>query len=48
MDDGHTQRLEKRLEQLENRVALQERNLDLMAAGQRRSSLRSLWRRPPM
>ena len=48
MDDEHTQRLEKRLEQLENRVALLERNLDLIAAGQRRSSLRSLWRRPPM
>src|SRR3954467_4567606 len=37
-----------RLEQLENRVALLERNQDLIAAGQRRSSLRSLWRRPPM
>src|SRR4029079_13320154 len=31
-----------------NRVALLERNQDLIAAGQRRSSLRSLWRRPPM
>ena len=40
--------LKQRLEQLENRVALLERNLDLIAAGQRRSSLRSLWRRPPM
>jgi glycosyltransferase involved in cell wall biosynthesis len=38
----------QRLEQLENRVALLERNLDLVAAGQRRTSLRSLWRRPPM
>jgi len=38
----------QRLEQLENRVALLERNLDLIAAGQRRTSLRSLWRRPPM
>ena len=38
----------QRLEQLENRVALLERNLDLVTAGQRRSSLRSLWRRPPM
>jgi hypothetical protein len=38
----------QRLEQLENRVALLERNQDLIAAGQRRSSLRSLWRRPPM
>ena len=38
----------QRLEQLENRVALLERNLDLVSAGQRRSSLRSLWRRPPL
>lgn len=38
----------QRVEQLENRVALLERNLDLIAAGQRRTSLRSLWRRPPM
>jgi glycosyltransferase involved in cell wall biosynthesis len=38
----------QRLEQLENRVSLLERNLDLIASGQRRSSLRSLWRRPPM
>ncbi|MGY3405210.1 hypothetical protein ACVWZV_001323 [Bradyrhizobium sp. GM5.1] len=38
----------QRLEQLESRVALLERNQDLIAAGQRRSSLRSLWRRPPM
>ncbi|MBR0744157.1 glycosyltransferase [Bradyrhizobium japonicum] len=48
MDDEFRQRLEQRLEQLENRVALVERNQDLIAAGQRRSSLRSLWRRPPM
>lgn len=48
MDDEFRQRLEQRLEQLENRVALLERNQDLIAAGQRRSSLRSLWRRPPM
>ena len=44
MDDEFTQRLE----QLENRVALLERNQDLIAAGQRRSSLRSFWRRPPI
>ena len=44
MDEEYSQRLE----QLENRVALLERNQDLIAAGQRRSSLRSLWRRPPM
>ncbi|QDP23320.1 glycosyltransferase family 2 protein [Bradyrhizobium cosmicum] len=44
MDDKYRQRLE----QLENRVALLERNLDLVSAGQRRSSLRSLWRRPPL
>jgi hypothetical protein len=48
MDEEFRQRLEQRLEQLENRVALLERNLDLVAAGQRRSSLRSLWRRPPI
>ncbi|MBR0812405.1 glycosyltransferase [Bradyrhizobium diazoefficiens] len=48
MDDEFRQRLEQRLEQLENRVALLERKQDLIAAGQRRSSLRSLWRRPPM
>jgi hypothetical protein len=48
MDEEFRQRLEQRLEQLENCVALLERNLDLIAAGQRRSSLRSLWRRPPM
>lgn len=48
MDEEFRQRLDQRLEQLENRVALLERNLDLIAAGQRRSSLRSLWRRPPM
>ncbi|MFT4121553.1 glycosyltransferase family 2 protein [Bradyrhizobium sp.] len=48
MDEDLRQRLEKRLEQLENRVALLERNQNLIAAGQRRTSLRSLWRRPPM
>ncbi len=48
MDDEFRQRLEQRLERFENRVALLERNLDLVAAGQRRSSLRGLWRRPPM
>lgn len=48
MDNEFRQRLELRLGQLENRVTLLERNLDLIAAGQRRSSLRSLWRRPPM
>ncbi|QPF91610.1 glycosyltransferase family 2 protein [Bradyrhizobium commune] len=48
MDKELRQRLDQRLEQLENRVALLERNLDLVAAGQRRTSLRSLWRRPPM
>ena len=34
MDEEFRQRLEQRLEQLENRVALSERNLDLIAAGQ--------------
>lgn len=48
MDDEFRQRLEQRLEQLENRIALLGRNLELIAAGQRRSSLRSLWRRPPI
>jgi len=48
MDEEFRQRLEQRLEQIENRIALLERNLDLIAAGQRRTSLRSLWRRPPM
>lgn len=48
MDEELRQRLEQRLEQLENRIALLERNLDLITAGQRRTSLRSLWRRPPM
>ncbi|WP_298876016.1 glycosyltransferase [uncultured Bradyrhizobium sp.] len=48
MDEQFRQRLEDRLEQLENRVALLERNLALVAAGQRRASLRGLWRRPPM
>lgn len=48
MDDEFRQRLDQRLEQLENHVALLERNQYLIAAGQRRSSLRSLWRRPPM
>ncbi|WP_234682254.1 glycosyltransferase family 2 protein [Bradyrhizobium monzae] len=38
----------QRLEHLENRVALLERNQHLIAAGQRRASLRSFWRRPPM
>src|SRR3954468_22030235 len=45
---GMDEEFRHRLEQLENRVALLERNQDLIAAGQRRSSLRSLWRRPPM
>src|SRR3982751_4974215 len=44
---GMDEEFRHRLEQLENRVALLERNQDLIAAGQRRSSLRSLWRRPP-
>ncbi|WP_314955211.1 glycosyltransferase family 2 protein [Bradyrhizobium cosmicum] len=44
MDDE----FKRRIEQLENRVALLERNLELIAAGQRRTSLRSLWRRPPI
>lgn len=48
MDDEFRHRLEQRLEQLENRVALLERNQELIAAGQRRSSLRGLWRRPPI
>jgi glycosyltransferase involved in cell wall biosynthesis len=48
MDEEFKPRLEQRLEQLENRVALLERNLDLVAAGQRRTSLRGLWRRPPI
>lgn len=48
MGEEFRPRLDPRLEQLENRVALLERNLDLIASGQRRSSLRSLWRRPPM
>lgn len=48
MDDDFREALEQRLNQLENRMALMERNLDLMAAGQRRSSLRGLWRRPPL
>lgn len=48
MDDEFRHRLEQRLEQFENRVALLERNQELIAAGQRRSSLRSLWRRPPI
>jgi glycosyltransferase involved in cell wall biosynthesis len=48
MDEEFRQRLEQRLEQLENRVVLLGRNLDLVTSGQRRSSLRSLWRRPPM
>ena len=48
MDDEFKQGISKQLEQLENRVALLERNQNLMAAGQRRTSFRSLWRRPPM
>ncbi|KRQ14815.1 glycosyltransferase family 2 protein [Bradyrhizobium sp. DASA03076] len=48
MDEDFRQGLEYRLEQLENRVALLERNLNLVAAGQRRASFRGLWRRPPM
>jgi glycosyltransferase involved in cell wall biosynthesis len=48
MDEEFKQNLLQRLEQLENRVALLERNQHLIAAGQRRTSLRSLWRRPPM
>ncbi|MBR0966465.1 glycosyltransferase [Bradyrhizobium diazoefficiens] len=48
MDDELRQALEQRLELLENRVVLLERNLDLISAGQRRSKLRSLWRRPPL
>jgi len=48
MDEEFGQGLRHRLEQLENRVALLERNLNLVATGQRRASLRGLWRRPPM
>lgn len=48
MDDEFKQRLLQQLDQIENRIALLERNQHLLAAGQRRTSLRSLWRRPPM
>ena len=48
MDDEFKQSVLSRLEQLENRIALLERSQNLIAAGQRRTSLRSLWRRPPM
>src|SRR5690242_4714280 len=48
MDEEFRQGLRHRFEQLENRIALLERNLSLVAAGQRRASLRDLWRRPPM
>ncbi|MBR0852328.1 glycosyltransferase [Bradyrhizobium diazoefficiens] len=48
MDDESRQSLEQRLEQLEKRLFLLERNQALASAGQRRSSLRGLWRRPPM
>ena len=48
MDEEVTRSLEQRLEQLEKRLFLLERNQTLMSAGQRRSSLRGLLRRPPM
>ena len=48
MDEEFKQQLLRQLEQLENRIALLERNQHLIAAGQRRTSLRALWRRPPM
>ncbi|TPQ42553.1 glycosyltransferase [Bradyrhizobium guangdongense] len=48
MDDEFQKKLLQQLEQIENRVALLERNQHLIAAGQRRTLLRGLWRRPPM
>lgn len=48
MDEEFQKKLLQQLEQLENRVALLERNQHLIAAGQRRTTLRGLWRRPPM
>ena len=48
MDEDIQQKLLAQLNQLKDRVALLERNQHLIAAGLRRTSLRSLWRRPPM
>ncbi|GLR85786.1 glycosyltransferase family 2 protein [Bradyrhizobium iriomotense] len=48
MDDEFKQKVLQQLDQIESRIALLERNQHLIAAGQRRESLRSLWRRPPM
>jgi hypothetical protein len=48
MDEEFRQQLSRQLDQLENRIALLERNQHLIAAGQRRTSLRGFWRRPPM
>ncbi len=48
MDDEFKQRLLEQLARIENRIALLERNHQLVAAGQRRTTLRGVWRRPPM
>jgi hypothetical protein len=48
MDEEFKQQLSRQLDQLENRIALLERNQHLVAAGQRRASRRRFWRRPPM
>src|SRR4051812_33670648 len=45
---GMDEEFRHRLEQLENRVALLERIQDFFAPGKRLSSLRSLWRLPPL
>jgi glycosyltransferase involved in cell wall biosynthesis len=48
MDEEFKQKVLDQLDRIENRIALLERNQHLVAAGKRRTTLRGLWRRPPM
>jgi glycosyltransferase involved in cell wall biosynthesis len=48
MEDKFQQNLLRRLDQLESRLALLERNQELVASSHRRATIRKFWLRPPM